>query len=181
MSPQMSEDEVVWSRPEAIRQAIRAIETAKQTQPERLAEARAAATDERTRAQAAEPWSATLTSVPAVTGDGDLSGMLSMPTIEGKEVFGTRLAFDLLGCCGDEDEVEEKLNEFCGLVGEPDHMVAVCAAALATIAEHVVPVLLDTLERSASDYDSRVRLAEAARNAWAVRVGTLDDVVGEGL
>jgi hypothetical protein len=96
-----------------------------------------------------------------------------MPTIDGKELFGTRLAFDLLSCCVDEEQVAQTLRDYLKMIRDPGHMFLVCAAALDTIANHVMPALLDTLEHQASDYEARVRLADAARNAWAARVGDL--------
>ena len=35
---------------------------------------------------------------------------------------------------------------------------------------YVVPTMLDDLEQHGSDYEARVRLADAARNAWAARI-----------
>ena len=62
------------------------------------------------------------------------------------------------------------MNDCFAMIREPGHTFLVCAAALKTIVNHVVPVLLDTYEDKSGDYDTRVRLADAARNAWAARV-----------
>lgn len=149
----------------------RAQEERRRTQPERLAQARAEADDERVKALAAEPWADIVIGIPTV----DLCGLLTMPTIDGKELFGTRLAFDLLACCADEEQVAEKLVEYYSMTGDPAHMFLVCAAALEIIANHVVPTLLDNYEHQSGDYDVRVRLADAARNAWAVRAADFGD------
>ena len=152
---------------------------AKRTQPARLAEARSRAEDDRIKAVAAEPWAEVVSGTP--TTDlitGAVNGMFSMPSIEGTELFGTRLAFDLLGCCGDEDQVAEKLWEFRKMIRDSAHLVLVLAAALDTIATDVVPALLDSYEQKSGDYDARVRLAEAAGWAWAARSADLGD--GEG-
>jgi hypothetical protein len=69
--------------------------------------------------------------------------------------------------------VQETFDEYFSMVREPDHLFLVAFAALDTIANHVIPALLDTLEHQASDYNSRVRLADAARNAWTARVNDL--------
>lgn len=158
---------------EALRARLDDMERARTTQPERLAMARAQAEDERIKSLAAEPWSDFVTGIPTV----DFSGMLALPTIDAKEVFGTRLAFDLLGCCADEDQVAETLREYFKMTGDPGHMFLVCAAALETIADHVMPALLDTLEHQTGDYDARVRLADAARKAWTARVADLGEFV----
>ena len=146
---------------------------AQQSQPERLAEARARAEAEKRKALAAEPWSEVMTGVPTVDTGGELTGMLSMPTIEGKELFGTRLAFELLGCCADEERVVKTLGECFKMTRDPRHAMFVAFAALETIATEVFPAVLDILEQETGDYEARVRLADAARSAWAARVGDL--------
>lgn len=171
----MTADEIVSAGLAEARRVLDRLEKARDEQPSRLTEAREQAERARVAAIAAEPWSAVMTGLPTYSADGELAGMLPMPTIESKELFGTRLAFDLLGCCANEAQVEETLNEYFSMVKEPDHLFLVAFAALDTIANHVMPALLDTLELQASDYDSRVRLADAARNAWAARANDLDD------
>lgn len=156
------------------RKRLADVDEGRRSQPARLAEARAKAEDERIKSLVAEPWSDFIKGIPSV----EFSAMLAMPSIDAKEVFGTRLAFDLLGCCADEDQVAEKLRECFKMTGgDPGHPFLVCAAALETIASHVMPALLDTLENQARDYDTRVRLADAARNAWTARVADLDKFV----
>lgn len=156
--------------------ALAIIEEAKRTQPERLAEARADADDERIKALTAEPWPDAVIAIPTTDiGSGECDGMLSMPSVGGTELFGTRLAFDLLGCCGDEEQVAAKLREFRRMIRDPVQMVLVFAAALDTIAAEVVPALLDRYEEASGDYDARVRFANAARTAWSARVADFDD------
>ncbi|MGV0906258.1 hypothetical protein [Mycobacterium novum] len=101
-----------------------------QSQSRRLTEVRARVGAEKRKALAAEPWSGMVTVVPTVGTGGELTGMLSMLVADGKELFGGRLAYDLLGCCDGED----------------------------------------SLERHGGDYESRLRLADAALNAWATRM-----------
>ncbi|CQD20018.1 hypothetical protein BN970_04595 [Mycolicibacterium conceptionense] len=120
---------------------------------------------------ASEPWSDVITGIATV----DLSGMFALPTINGKELFGARLAFDLLGCCAHEEQVAQKLREYFRMVGDPAHMFLICAAALDTIASDLMPALLEMYEQKSGDYDARVRLANAARNAWAARVTDFTD------
>jgi hypothetical protein len=159
---------------ELARKVLAESDEGKRTQPARLVQARAQADDERIKALVAEPWVDVVTVVPTVNRDGDSTGMLPMPTMVGKEIFGTRLAFDLLAHCDNEARVDQIMNDTFAMIREPGHMFLVCAAALETIANHVVPTLLDTLENQASNFDARVRLADAARNAWAARVADLD-------
>jgi hypothetical protein len=168
-----TDDDTVTSTLEQLQKQIDDMREARRTQPTRLLDARACAEYERDKALVEEPWSSVMTGFPTVDRDGELTGMLPMPTIEGKELFGTRLAFDLLGCCGNEAQVQETFNDYFSMVREPDHLFLVAFAALDTIANHLMPALLDTLEHQASDYDSRVRLADAARNAWSARVNDL--------
>jgi hypothetical protein len=99
--------------------------------------------------------------------------MMAFPTIEGKGLFGTRLAFDLLGCCDDEEQVSETLNDYLSMVKEPGHLFLIAFAALSVIADHVIPQMLEVIEDQASNWDVRVTLAEAARNAWAARVNDI--------
>jgi hypothetical protein len=159
---------------ESLRARLADMERARTTQPQRLAEIRTQADDERIKALVAEPWSDVLTAVPTVNRDGDPTGMLPMPTMVGKEVFGTRLAFDLLSHSGDEDRVSEVMNDCFAMIKEPGHMFLVCAAALETIVSHVMPTLLEKYEKTSGDYEARVSLADAARNAWAARVADVD-------
>jgi hypothetical protein len=166
-------DETLSAARLILRRRVDEIEQAQAAQPARLIEARAKAEAARAEALAEEPWTSVMTGFPTVNLDGELTGMLPMPTIDGKELFGTRLAFDLLGCCADEAHVKEKFDEYFSMVREPDHLFLVAFAALDTIANHIVPALLNTLEHQASDFDARVRLADAARNAWTARVNDL--------
>jgi hypothetical protein len=161
------------------RELLAAIEQAERTQPERLAVARKRVEDERAKALAEEPWVDVVTGILTVDlGTGEFNGMFPMPTVEGKELFGTRLAFDLLGCCGDEEQVAEKLREFWKIIRDPAHLAMVFGSALDTIATYVVPDLLGSYEQKASDYEVRVGLAESARRAWAARVADLGDDEG---
>lgn len=163
-----------------IRAHLAELETSRVSRPGRLAEARSHADDERIKALAAEPWAAIVTCIPTVDLEtGEDNGVFSMPTIDGKALFGTRLAFDLLGCCTDESQLAEKLREYYRIIVEPEHMFLVCAAALDTIANHAFPALLDVFEHLAGDYEARVRLADAARNAWAARAADPGDTEDE--
>jgi hypothetical protein len=172
MTPEQM-DEAAETARDILRRRIDELEQSRHEQPTRLLDARACAEFERKKALVDEPWTAVMTGFPTVDANGELTGMLPMPTIDGKELFGTRLAFDLLGCCANEAQVQETFDEYFSMVREPDHLFLVAFAALDTIANHVLPALLDTLEHQASDYDSRVRLADAARNAWTARVNDL--------
>ena len=99
--------------------------------------------------------------------------MMALPSIDGKELFGTRLAFDLLGCCDDEDQVADTLSKYYAMIKDPGHMFLVAFAALDTIVNHVIPEMLRIIEDQAGNWDVRVTLADAARNAWAARVNDI--------
>lgn len=177
----MSDDETIaagLSAADRLRAQIAALERARDEQPEKLAAARREAAAAREQALAQEPWSELMTAVPSVDADGNLHGMLAIPTIDGKELMGVRLAFDLLGCCANEEEVDEVLSDYFSWVREPDHMFLVVSAALTTIVSHVVPQMLDDLEQQGSNWTARLLLAEAARNAWEGRIGQYRDDPG---
>lgn len=153
-----------------LRSRLAGLKITRQSQPDRLAGARARVGAEKRKALAAEPWSDMVAAVPTVGTGGELTGMLSMPFVDAKELFGGRLAYDLLGCCDGEDQVRRMLVEYFAMIREPEHAFLVAFAALKVIASYVVPVILDSLERHGGDYESRVCLADAALNAWATRM-----------
>ncbi|CAM4228647.1 hypothetical protein MB901379_03587 [Mycobacterium basiliense] len=154
-----------------LQRRVEQIEAARATQPQRLTEARAKASVECTATLEEEPWTDAWTACPVTDGDGSLSGMMALPSIDGKELWGCRLAYDILDAGTDRARVEHVLDRyFTAIGGTPDHMFLVFSAALCTVAENIVPVLLDSIENQGGNYDARVHLAEAAANAWAVRI-----------
>lgn len=166
------------------RALIAAIDQARDSQPERLSAARLLAAHAREETLADEPWSEMWTAHPMTDMAGELTGMMALPNIDGKELWGTRVAFDFLDAAGDQELVEATLDRyFSALDGNIEHLFFIFSSALCTIAEHVMPAILDKLEHQASDYDSRVLFADAARNAWATRLndprGPLADPDGE--
>lgn len=60
----------------------------------------------------AEPRAEFIRGIPSAA----FSAALAMRTTDGEEVFGTRPAFDLLGCCADEEQLAEKLNDYFRMV-----------------------------------------------------------------
>jgi hypothetical protein len=165
----LSMDDVA-SITEALREKIDRIERSRDEQPIQIAQARAEAETARKNAIAAEPWDDLWSALPGYSPEGQLTGMLALPSIDAKELFGTRLAFDLLGCCDDEDQVADTLNKYYAMLKDPGHLFLVAFAALKVIANHVTPEMLRVIEDQASNWDVRVTLADAARNAWAGRV-----------
>lgn len=158
---------------EILRRRIEQIERDRGHQPEFLAMAREDAETAREEALAAEPWADCWKAIPMTdAGTGEMTGMMALPTIEGKELWGARAAFDFLDAGEDREKIEEVLSRyFSALDGNTEHLFFIFSAALCTIAEHVVPAMLDKLEHDASDYRSRVLLADAAANAWRTRAG----------
>lgn len=168
---------------EPLRNYILAVEHARDTQPDRLAATRVMAAQARTETLAAEPWADMWSAHPMTDMDGELTGMMALPNIDGKELWGARVAFDFLDATGDENRVKDCLDRyFTATEGNVEHLFFIFSSALCTIAEHVMPALLENLEKQASDYDSRVLFADAARNAWATRLndprGSLADPDG---
>ncbi|MBU9764745.1 hypothetical protein FR943_12920 [Mycobacterium sp. TNTM28] len=151
------------------------LEQARADQPERLAKARSEADEARGWSLIEEPWNTLISALPTYNSDGQRTGdALMLPSITGKELFGARLAFDMLDCGEDQDRLEEvKTRYFTELRGDTGLLFLVCMAALDTIAGHIVPQMVDELETHASNYDVRVMLAEARTKAWNGRVSEL--------
>lgn len=158
---------------EALEGQIRAMEEAKVTQPERLAEARvrARAARDECLGDPENSWQATINAVSTVDpASGEMTGLMAIPGIDVNELWGARLAFDLLGVTGDEDEVVATLGKYFAQIKDTSHAWLVAAAALDTIANFVVPQLLNDIEQHGDNWDTRVWLAEAAESSWKTRI-----------
>ena len=152
------------------RALIAAITQARDSQPDRLVKARAEAEQARDWAFIEEPWKDQCTAIVSVDG----SASLTLPNWIGKEVFGARLAFDILDCGDDIDRQNDVVKRYFSMVnGDTGTAMLLMWAALTTIATAVVPMMLDEIEDHASNYDARVFLAEARTKAWSERVGVL--------
>lgn len=163
---------------ERIRAQVAAIEQAREDQPARLTKARSEADEARGWSMIEEPWESLIAAVPAVDSNGQRTGSaLTLPSITAKELFAARLAFDMLDAGLDTDNpdaVEEvKTRYFTELHGDTALLFLVCMAALETIADLVVPQMVDELETGAGNYDVRVMLAEARTKSWNGRVTEL--------
>lgn len=173
MTTNPTDDLTLDAATEILRRRIEQIDRDRGHQPEFLAMAREDAEAAREEALAAEPWADCWTALPMTDADtGELTGMMALPSVNGKELWGARAAFDFLDAGEDREAIEKVLSRyFSALDGNTEHLFFVFSAALCTIAEHVVPAMLDKLENEASDYRSRVLLADAAANAWRTRAG----------
>lgn len=168
-------DEIIaagLSAAERVREQIAAIEQARDTQPERLAQARANAETARDWACIEEPWQENVTALRAYTADGTPTATsIALPNIIAKELYRARLAFDMLDAGDDDDQRDEiRARYFMMVDGDSGLAFLLFAAALDIIAGHVVPQMLDNLEQTASDYDTRALLAEARVKTWRDRV-----------
>lgn len=153
-----------------LRRRIEAIEQARDTQPARLAHARQEAEQARDWAGIEEPWHQQVTNIESVDG----SAFLTVPNVIGKEVYGARLAFDVLDCGDDIDRQNEVMSRYFGMVnGDTGTAMLLMWSALTTIATAVMPMMLDEIETVGSNYDARVLLADARTNAWSARVSVL--------
>jgi hypothetical protein len=141
------------------------------TQAERMAEARAAAEAARTKALEAEPWS--WDAVPTFDSDGELAGMVALPTSAAVEVWGSRLAMDAVDCVDDDEIVATIARFFKLLQGDTAHASIVFASAIHALASLVVPILLSVAEDKANDYDVRVKMAIARTRVWEGRAAHL--------
>lgn len=141
-------------------------------QPARLAEMRGQAEQERDRARVEEPWLDHVGAIPSyTTNDGtlELAGMMALPTIAAKDVWGARLAFDV---ASSERPANDVVMDYFGDIRDSDHLMMVFASAIDTLADVIKP-MLDVIEQKASDYEMRVRLVDAARNAWVTRISEI--------
>jgi hypothetical protein len=168
----------------AINQAHYFLDRIKQTrdaQPERLAKARAAAEEARGWSLIEEPWADHVMAIPAHNAEGERTGnAIALPNLIAKEVWGARLAFDILDCGDDQDRITEVQGRYFKMVeGDTGLAFLLAMSALATIADTVVPQLLDEIETRGSNYDERVRLCEARAKAWSGRVAELRHTEGD--
>jgi hypothetical protein len=143
------------------------IERSRDEQPARLAKARSEADEARGWALIEEPFESQVTSIPAHEG----TTALAIPNLIAKELWGARLCFDLLDCGDDYDQIDAVMSRlFTTVNGDTGLAFLIAASALSTIANLVVPELLQEIEHNASNYHERVKLAEARAKAWHGRV-----------
>jgi hypothetical protein len=156
------------------REHVKAMEEAKATQPERLAKARSDAEEARGWALIEEPFADQVTTISGHSEYGDERSSLSVPNMVAKELWGARLCFDLLDCGDDFDRIDEVISRlFSTAGGDTGLAMLIMSAALSTIASLVVPQLLNEIEHGGSNFDERVRLAEARAKAWNGRAAEL--------
>lgn len=120
---------------EQIRAHIAAAKAARESQPERLAMARAAADVARQDclADPGEHWLAQVRSIPTYGGNGEVTGTtLELPSLAAKGLFGTRLAFDLLAHAGDAEAVDAAMVRYFAMARDEGQMFLLCAEALKT-------------------------------------------------
>lgn len=152
------------------RERKKAIKQSRESQPERLAKARADAETAADWSQIEEPFAQHVSALR--TRDGDSTANIALPSMQAKCLYGVRLAFDALDAGEDPDRLDKvKGDVFTMVGGDPGLAFLIFAEALDTIASLVVPQLLTDLEQHGSNYDARVTLAEARVKAWSDRVG----------
>ena len=175
------ENEIIADSQAAVdrmRAQLDAIKKAREEQPAKLAAARAAADEARGWSLIEEPWHTLVSALPTYNAEGERTGgALTLPSITAKELFGARMAFDMLDAgldTEDDERIEEvKARYFSQLNGDTGLLFLVCMAALDTIATLIVPQMVDELETHASNYDVRVMLAEARTKSWNGRVSEI--------
>jgi multidrug resistance efflux pump len=131
----MSTEEISAAADQA-RAFIAHVEKSRDEQPARLAEMRAKAEQARADALEAEPWLDCLRAFPTADAQtGEMTGMLGYPSIDGKELWGCRAAYDFMDAGADRDRIDAVLNRyFTVLNGNIEHLFLVFSAALCTIA-----------------------------------------------
>ncbi|MDN4520320.1 hypothetical protein JN086_14175 [Mycolicibacterium austroafricanum] len=170
-------DSIANSSSEALRMArevLAGIEKSRDEQPALLAAARNAADAAREATIEEQPWLDNLQIIPTQTLDGEINGMAAFPGLEAKEIWGSRLLFDLIGCTDNDGEINDVLNRYFTLLnGDTAHLFIVMSAALVTCADTVIPMLLKDIEDHGSNYGARVYLADAARKSWELNINAL--------
>ncbi|MET8314833.1 hypothetical protein ABZU78_12000 [Rhodococcus erythropolis] len=159
---------------EQLRSMIQRIEESRASQPERIFDLRTKIIIARDEALQAEPWSSFVTDIPAFTREGVPAGSMGVPTITAKEMFGTRLALEIAAEAGNEDDIQDTINEYFSMIREPDQMMLVAMAALSTMGTMVLPALFEVAEEKASNWDIRVNFADTARHTWTKRIRDFD-------
>ncbi|WP_319454250.1 MULTISPECIES: hypothetical protein [unclassified Mycobacterium] len=163
-------DRAVETASDILRRRITEMERSRDEQPARLAKARSDAEEARGWALLEEPLDGQVKSITSIVG----TAALSLPNITARELWGARLAFDLLDCGDDFDQIDAVINRlFSAANGDTGVSMVLMSAALSTIASLIVPQLLDEIEHTGSNYDERVRLAEARAKAWRGRVAEI--------
>ncbi|CAN5523338.1 hypothetical protein BH09ACT7_BH09ACT7_08410 [soil metagenome] len=166
--------EEIESAADQAREFLAQIKRSRDEQPDRLAKAREDADEARGWAILEEPWDSQWSAIPGHSVVGEITAMLAVPNITAKELFGSRLAFDILDCGDDDDRINEVLGRYFSMVqGDTGMAFLLMSSALSTIASLVVPQMLDEIEQHGSNYDTRVMLAEARAKAWRGRVSEL--------
>lgn len=163
------------ARRKGIRQPNPIVEPVRDEQPRLVAQARAQAEKARRQATLEEPWYSVLDAVPAYNADGHRTGhAVAMPSAAAKELWGARMAFDLLDAGDDDDLISDiQTRYYRELGGDTGCLHLVAFSALRAVAAGVVPQLLEDLEENASNHDGRVRIAEGRTKAWNARVADL--------
>jgi hypothetical protein len=187
ISLDQTDEATIETATEILRRRIEQIERSRNEQPERLARARQQAVEARGWAVIEEPWENDIAALPTCNSEGERTGdSLTLPNITAKETYGARLAFDMLDCGDDYDRIEEVQSRYFRMVGcDPGCMFLLAMSALSTISTAVVPQMLDEIETQASNYETRVMLAEARHKAWNARIADLrgphDDAAAAGV
>jgi hypothetical protein len=144
-------------------------------QSARLAKARAEADEARGWALIEQPISTQITMFPL----DDTRLIAAIPNHRAQELWGARLCFDLLDCGEDCLAINKVLGRFfTGLHASNEICLLIACQALVKIAGTVVPHLLAEIEERGTNYEERVKLAEARVTAWNDRVAEHDDELG---
>lgn len=162
VDPYSDESDRVFA--EQMRARIKEIETARRTQPERLATARAVADEARGWSLIEEPFE--VTTVTSV----DSTASLALPSVTARELWGARLCFDLLDCGDDSEQINEVLARLFTTTGGDTGVTMLIMSVALSAAAALVEQLLNEIEQHGGDWDARVRLAQARNKAWRDRI-----------
>ncbi len=158
--PRNSEDDEI----DAIQ---RSIEDAREGQPARIAKARDAVAAAKARCLEEQSWYSLLVVSPTYDDKGMPLGVLAQATPVAYELFGKRLAVDLIA---NPDKARAVLDEYTRMVGVVE-MTLVAAEALVAITTELLPEIVARCENRSYDYEILPELVEMGLRVWESRAG----------
>ncbi|OHU60352.1 hypothetical protein BKG82_07850 [Mycobacteroides chelonae] len=159
-APRSNEDDEI----EAIQ---RSIDEAREGQPGRIAKARDAVAAAKARCLEEQPWFSLLIVSPTYDSAGGLEGVLAQAPPVAYELFGKRLAVDLIA---NPTDARATIDEYTRMVGVTE-MTPIAAAALVAICTELLPEIVARSENRSYDFEILPELVEMGLRVWEARAG----------
>lgn len=158
--PRNSEDDEI----DAIQ---RSIEDAREGQPARIAKARDAVAAAKARCLEEQSWYSLLVVSPTYDDKGMPLGVLAQATPVAYELFGKRLAVDLIATPTNARAI---IDEYAQMVGVSE-MTPIAAAALVAICTELIPEIVARSQNRSYDFEILPELVEMGLRVWESRAG----------